>query len=453
MPIRHPLVLPTLVALLVLPGRAGGQAPAPDRAAERALRRTPVVEVFQQARDAVVNISSTEIVAVRRPSGFDRLFEDMFDLPPRPREYRRTSVGSGFVIHPDGYIVTNAHVVARTTERKVTFADGRVFDAEIVALDRSRDLAILKIAADESLPTLPLGRSDDLMIGETVIAIGNPFGFEHTVTAGVVSAVGRELEFPELVLAGLIQTDASINPGNSGGPLLNVLGQLIGVASAIRGDAENIGFAIPVDQLREVLPELLDVERRYRVESGLTISNYDAPRVLAVEPGSPAAESDLRPGDVIEQVDGRPVTEGIDFHIALVGRRPGDRLDLAVRRGEERRRATLALAARPLPDGQALARRRLGLEVHPMPEESARELGLPPGSGLIVVEVEPDGPAARTGLRRRDIVVGLGRHHVHSVEELGLFLEAVDPDAALPVTILRVDRRGKYQLGGSIRVR
>jgi serine protease Do len=209
-----------LLAASILAGlpAAGAEAQASDRAR----RRSSVVEVFEAARDAVVNISSTEIVEVRHP--FDQFFDRR--RRSRPRQYKNTSVGSGFVIHAEGYIVTNAHVVARSTDRTVTFADGREFDAQVVASDREHDVAILKIDAT-GLKPLALGRSSDLMTGETVIAIGNPLGYEHTVTAGVVSAINRDLLFSkEHMLRGLIQTDASINPGNSGGPLLNVLGEL-----------------------------------------------------------------------------------------------------------------------------------------------------------------------------------------------------------------------------------
>ena len=237
-----------------------------------AQRRTPVVEVFDGAKDAVVNISSTQIVKTRSPFGIDQFFNDIFDLPTRPRQFKRTSVGSGFVLHQAGYIVTNAHVVARTAEQKVIFADQREYDAQVVATDHEHDLAVLKIDPPQPLVPLRLGSSDDLMVGETAIAIGNPLGYQHTVTAGVISALDRTLELRgDLSFEGLIQTDASINPGNSGGPLLNVLGELIGINTAIRGDAQNIGFAIPVDQLRDILPDLLDVERRYRIYTGLKI--------------------------------------------------------------------------------------------------------------------------------------------------------------------------------------
>lgn len=446
-----------LIGLLLLVIVAAPAARAADREAQRDRRRSPVVEVFQTARDAVVNISSTEIVTVRSRSPLNGFFEDFFDMPgrsPRTRQYKLNSVGSGFLIHPDGYMVTNAHVVARSAELKAIFADGREYPAQIIAADRDRDLAVLKIAAESSLPTLPLGRSDDLMVGETVIAIGNPLGYQHTVTAGVVSAVDRDVAITEeLAFTGLIQTDASINPGNSGGPLLNVLGELIGINSAIRGDAQNIGFAIPVDQLREVLPELLDVERRQRIDSGLRVGNLGEPSVIEVREDSPADTAGIRPGDVLLTIDGRPVRKGVDFDIALINHQPGDALDMTLRREGRDVHARLQLASRPAPDGKELARRHLGVEVHPLPQEIAEELKLSRSAGLLVTEIEPGGPADQAGIQRRDILLSLGRHYVSTIEELGQLLEAIDSGEVVSVHVLRVDRWGKAKLQGPLRVR
>jgi serine protease Do len=447
-----------MIRLLCAAIVAAGGLPAdgPANADPRAQRRTPVVEVFERARDAVVNISSKEIIEVRSAGPFDRFFEDLFDMPSRPhtRQFTRQSVGSGFVIHPGGYIATNAHVVSRTAERKVIFADGREYDAQVVAHDTARDLALLKIDADSALPTLPLGRSDDLMIGETVVAIGNPLGYQHTVTAGVVSAVGRDVEFgPEMMLRNLIQTDAGINPGNSGGPLLNVLGELIGVNTAVRGDAQNIGFAIPVDQLRQVLPELLDVQRRYRITSGMRLSNLGEPRILEVEPGSPAAEVGLRAGDLVIACDEQPVRQGMDVDFALIGRKPGDVVALRVQRDGRPVQARLRLGARPAPDGLELARQKLGLDLHPLPEEVARQLGLPNAAGLLVVKVEPGGPADRIGLERRDVLLSLGRYPLSTLEDLGQLLESAPSGEEIPLALVRVDRRGKGRLMGRIKLR
>ena len=455
-----------LLPMLLIAGWASGAAaettPSPAATAltaeqKLALRRTPVVDVFERRRDAVVNISSTEIVTVRRPAGmFNDIFEDMFDMPQRPRtqEYRRTSIGSGFVLHPDGYIVTNAHVVARTTDRKAIFADGSEYDAQLLAIDANRDLAVLKIDADRSLPALTLGRSDDLMVGETVIAIGNPLGYQHTVTAGVVSAVDRDLEFnAEQIFRGLIQTDASVNPGNSGGPLLNALGELIGINTAIRSDAQNIGFAIPVDQLRELLPDLLDIERRYDIVVGMTVDNLDEPRVIAVDDGSPAQQAGIEPGDILSRIDDDVITQGVDYYIDLIGRKAGSTLRVCYLRRNTPFETAIHIAARPAPDGDALAKRKLGLRLESLPDDIARQLELPGDAGLLVSGVENGGPASQIGVEPRDVLVSIGRHYVASLDDLGDMLDDVDPGETVTFAIVRVTNRGKLLLTGRLRAR
>ncbi|MFK7960701.1 MAG: trypsin-like peptidase domain-containing protein [Phycisphaerales bacterium] len=441
------------------PANAPGLAPPmrrgeADRAARRAARRTPVVDVFEASRDAVVNIATTEVqeVRVRRRSAFDLFFDD-FD--PRPRRRERQSVGSGFVIHPDGYIVTNAHVVSRTaSEQKAIFPDGREYDAVIVATDRDADLAVLKIEADAPLPTLPLGRSDDILVGETVVAIGNPLGFQHTVTSGVVSATGRSIEVSrDLRFDDLIQTDASINPGNSGGPLLNVLGELIGVNTAIRGDAQNIGFAISVDRLRRALPELLDVERRYRIESGLQIDPLGVPRVVSVLGDSPAARAGIRPGDQLLEIDARPVANAIDYDIAVMGRRPGDAVRLRLDRGGQEVLASLRLAERPRPDGDALAWARLGLRLEPVDDDLARRLRLGRNRGMFVTAVAPESAGEAAGVRPRDIILALDEFYLSSVEDLGRRLERAASDESMFIRVVRVVDRRKSILDGEIVVR
>ncbi len=431
----------------------GGLSAPPASTDGQALRRTPVVLVFERCSGAVVNISSTEIVQVSDP--FDQLFQGLFDAPlGRPREIRRTAVGSGFVIHPEGYLVTNAHVVARSTDRTVIFADGGEFDAQVVASDRESDIAVLKIEAPPGLTPLRFGRSAGVMIGETVIAIGNPLGYQHTVTAGVVSAVNRDLQLSQdAALRGLIQTDASINPGNSGGPLLNVLGELIGVTTAVRGDAQNIGFAIPVDELRRLLPELLDMERRQRIRTGIALSAAAEPEVTGVEPGSPAETAGVQMGDVLAEVGGAPIHESVDFHISLIGRRPGDRLRLKLLRAGRPFETTLLLEGQPMPDAARLARERLGLEVRQLPAELARELGLPSGGGFVIAELERGGPAGRAGMRARDVLVALGRYFPTTMEELGQLLEQLEPGDEIPVTYLRVKPPAIVRYRDVLRVR
>ena len=410
---------------------------------QTARRRTAVVEVFESARNSVVNISSTQIVQVRSPLGFDSLFEDLFDLPPRVGQYERHSVGSGFVLHASGYIVTNAHVVARTAERKVIFADERKYDATIEAIDRRHDLAILKIdTGAAALEPIKLGTSSDLMVGETVIAIGNALGYQHTVTSGVVSALNRKVEVGDgFAFDGLIQTDASINPGNSGGPLLNVLGDLIGINTAIRANAENIGFAIPVDRLRTLLPQMLRVERRANIVTGLRVSDGRPCLVTQVAADSAAAEAGLQKDDRITRLAGQAIEGGIDYQIAMVGRRGGEPVKMTVVRGDQTLELTMTPAQRPKPDGGKLLAQRFGVHARNAPAKKTRRQRTTQSAGLMVTKVEQNSPAARIGIRRGDVIVMIGRHPVANLDEAGRLLEQVEPGQTVSITSRRVSGR------------
>ena len=233
-----------------------GQTPSIATGAnEPNLRITNDVRVYQLTKDAVVNISSKHIIAPM-PTG-NEIFDRFFNNQARESQ----SLGSGFVIHPAGYIVTNEHVIDQATEVDVVFSNGDKLEAEVVATDNEHDLAVLKVKPSKPLPAITLGTSEDLMIGEPVYAIGNPFGYAGTMTRGIVSAVDRKLDISATKsYTGLIQTDASINPGNSGGPLLNAYGQVVGINTAIRADAHGIGFAIAVSNIRDLLPSFLNPE-------------------------------------------------------------------------------------------------------------------------------------------------------------------------------------------------
>ena len=444
---------------------------------DRSRRITPVVEVFNRCKDAVVNISSTQVIKVQSPFGADNLFDQFLDMPGlAPQEYRATSVGTGFVIHPSGYIVTNAHVVAKTIDRKVIFADKREFDAQDVAIDPQRDLAILQIDAGDPLPTVYLGRSADLMVGETVVAIGNPLGFQHTVTSGVVSALNRTLELENNVsFKGLIQTDASINPGNSGGPLLNVNAELIGINTAIRNDAQNIGFAIPVDTLREVLPELLDVERRYgfltgaKVRDGVGPDGNDACVVAKVIANSPADKAGLVAGDVLQQLNGQLLRGAIDFQIALIGKKSGDTLSFTVVPGRPApvpagtapattapagpRQVSLALANRPRPDGAKLLKSRFGIEAKPLDPKQARDIGIRPIKALYVTDVEPKSPADVIGLKPGDIIDRINSYQAGSLSDVGEMLEKIESGQAFVIGVIRLSGRTLYRASVNIAAR
>ncbi|MCF7958828.1 MAG: trypsin-like peptidase domain-containing protein, partial [Phycisphaerae bacterium] len=261
-------------------------------------RRTPVVEAFEKNKDAVVNIASKQITR-GRSSFWD-------DWPLHPQLVEIPSLGSGFIINPRGYIVTNAHVVSGTGDITIILADGNKYKGRIITEDPTIDLAVLKIDADTPLPTVALGTSDDLMIGETVLAIGNSYGYQHTLTDGIISAIHPNVELDRGISLPMIQISAPINPGNSGGPLLNINGKLIGINTAIRKAAQSIGFAIPINHLRENLPRILNVEKLRRMDFGLDLGDCreSTPptiglRVLSVRANSAAESAGFQKGDII----------------------------------------------------------------------------------------------------------------------------------------------------------
>lgn len=431
-------------------------SPAPD-AARRDRRRTPVVEVFDKCHDAVVNIATTRVVRVRSPfGGFP--FEDFFELP-RSRRQRVSSVGSGFVVHPRGYIVTNYHVVAQTTDVQVGLADNTTLAAQVVAADPDHDLAVLKVDAPRTLPALALGRSDDLMVGETVVAIGNPLGLGQTVTAGIVSARDREIRInEEIAYRGLIQTDTPINPGNSGGPLLNVNGELIGINTAIRGDAQNIGFAIPVDHLWNLLPAMLDIERRERVRVGLQVVGPSA-EVVAVRDGSPASRAGVRRGDRVIRFNAAPLHDGIDYYVRLLEQKPGANMNLTLQRGDKPVDVVVPLEVVPPPDGAKLARQMFGLKLRPIPDSVRRDLAREFGPqllatvGLAVDGVERGSPAEQAEFERGEIILRIGRTPAPTLEDLGLYLEQVSAGEPVAFDVLTLRPDAAYHWTAKLRAR
>jgi len=318
----------SLPAAVLLAASSCCLAQAPGRVS----RVTPIVRAYRKASMAVVNISAEKIV--RAGTGFfgrGSLFDDIFPSPL----VRRKSIGSGVVIHPSGYIVTNAHMVSRAEKITIQLVDKSRYVARVISSDSGYDLAVLKVDLPNgrAMSHLPLGRSDDLMVGETVIAIGNPLEYSSTLTTGVISATNRTLKFDRgIEFRGLIQTDAPINPGNSGGPLLNIRGELIGINTAIRADAQNIGFAIAVDTVAEQMGKLLDFERINRVVFGAAVGRKhdkdgDALYVTEVRPGTPASAA-LKKGDRIVSLNGRE-TRGISqFFCEMMGARGGRQISM-----------------------------------------------------------------------------------------------------------------------------
>ncbi len=426
-------------------------ARADDEAAARSRRRTPVVEVFERCRGAVVNISTTRVQRVQMLR-YGSLFDEMFGMGrPFVREREVTSVGSGVVIHEDGYIVTNEHVVDQATDIQVIFADKRRLPGRIVSTDTEHDLAILKVDAGERLSRVRLARAGDIMVGETAIAIGNPLGLGSSVTAGVISALDHDIDFnAKVAYRGLIQTDAAINPGNSGGPLLNVNGELMGINTAIRGDAQNVGFAIPVARLWELLPQMLDIERRERVRFGLEVRGREAV-VATVKASSPAAEAGVQAGDRVITFDGTPVRDSIDFYVRLLKAKPGDTIHLDLRRNHQARRVAIRLHPIPAPDGKALARRLLGMDLVELDPAGCRRWGLDVDHAVVVEGVSPYGPADAAGILPGDVIITLNRTRTSTLEKVGLALEGVQPGSVVAIRGARVRTRHPFTWSALVR--
>jgi len=411
-------------------------------------RETPVVRVYQKTHKAVVNISGERLVAVPVGPRFD--WPDMFDHWGPVFQEQLPVLGSGVVVHEDGYIITNAHVTKGTEKIRVAFSDGREFPARVVSEDESTDLAVLQITTSEKLPFIRLGRSRDLMIGETVIAIGNPYGYSHTLTTGVVSAVERDIKIEEgFWLRGLIQTDAPINPGNSGGPLLNINGELIGINSAIRAEAENIGFAIPVDALAENLQHMFLPEGMRRIWLGLAVGQVERRYgdtglvVESVSKGSLAESKGMSAGCMILEVDGQKPTSVIDFYIKIGKKRIGQQIKIRYMppgaSKDNSRFVDIKLLERPLPDGQRLAKEFFQMEVSELSERIARKFGFARAYPVLIInDLETQGIAARQGLEPGDLILQINKRTVRNIRELSLEMENVTEGDIIELRILRI---------------
>ncbi|MBW2235996.1 MAG: trypsin-like peptidase domain-containing protein [Deltaproteobacteria bacterium] len=403
-------VLGIACAVLIVIGAAGT-----TRAADPFLRRTPAVRAVEKVGPSVVSITTEELASSRSPFGsvfgndptFERFFRDFFE-PQAPQQRRRVNLGSGVLIDDQGHVLTNAHVVARASRVQVVLADGRELDATVVGADPNNDVAVLQVESDESLPWTPPGDSDDVLVGEPVIAIGNPFGLSNTVTTGVISAVDRSLRTGNRVYHGFLQTDASINPGNSGGPLLNAEGQLIGVNTAIYQGAEGIGFAIPIAVASRVVQELLEHGEVLPVWLGLQFQDLDEPLreamglplrtrgalVTQVRKGGPAARGGVERGDVVTHVDGRAVESAREFYERLSLTTQGQALALGLLRDAQKRSARVVAEEIPGSLVDELASQLLGVELEPLPR-----------GGFSISKVRPGSGSEQIGLRPGDVIL------------------------------------------------
>jgi len=385
-----------------------------------ASRSNPVVEAVALTAPAVVSIHCE----VPTQSPFHIFYSG---------QSTSTSAGSGAVIRADGVVLTNAHVVNGATRITATLPDETSYEATVVGLDNDLDLAVLQLEGAQGLPVIPLGSSSDLMLGETVIAIGNPFGLGHTVTTGVVSSQSRTLEVSERVFQDYIQTDAGINPGNSGGPLLNIHGELIGINSAIRRDAENIGFAIPVNRAAKVAQDLLLYGSVRAPWLGIAVSDVGGPRyagspiaegALLVEQlhsGGDADKAGLQKDDIILELDGRSVRSRADLNLRLASAKPGDTVELSGLRGGQPFQASITTASCPENLGRQVMVDSLGIQVQTVGSvdaQTARSIRLRAKTGLLVIDTATAGSFAKAGLRAGDVILAVHGQRVDQIEQL-----------------------------------
>jgi len=409
-------------------------------------RRTPIVVAVEEAKDCVVNISTEATVLRRSPGGavpedpFDRLFEDFF----RSHRYQRARVlqplGSGVVLDERGLIVTNAHVIQRARDLRLSLADGAKYEGDLLAADFDNDVALLRIQNPRrNLKPIRMAQSP-LMLGETVIALGNPYGLSNSVTSGIVSSLERDVAIgngeDRREFKGLVQTSALINPGNSGGPLVNLDAELVGINTAIVDHAQGIGFAIPAVQLRESLAELLATPEVSSVWLGLSFRSNPL-TVAGVAKDSPAAKAGLRANDRVHTFASRPARDAFDVGMALLYRRPGDRIEIGIERHGRRREMIVTLAEpKPLTDETVLSR-RVGILGQDVDRDLARTMQLPVTWGILVAKLEPDSPADRAGIKVGDLIIQMGRYRIQSLRQAVRILRDARPGDRVSVALVR----------------
>ncbi|BDV41185.1 peptidase [Geotalea uraniireducens] len=440
-----------------------GRAEAPVKNVPKDILATQqaFVELVKNVNPAVVNISTISKKKLEQPFfEFSPLFDDFFGN--RPRYRRERSLGSGFIINPEGYIVTNDHVVRDAESIKVKLSNETVYDGRVVGGDPKSDIAIIKISSKEKLPVAVLGDSDKLQVGQWAIAIGNPFGLDRTVTVGVVSATGRSNMGIE-AYEDFIQTDASINPGNSGGPLLNVYGEVIGINTAIVAAGQGIGFAIPINMAKQVITQLITKGRVTRGWLGVSIQpvteelarqfGLNRPRgvlVSDVMEGSPAARGGIRQGDIILTFAGKEIKDARQLQRVVADTPPGQKVALAVFR--EGREVTLTITTANADSSAARQARPEGGEVDSfglMVENLPRELRQRGVTGVVVTDVDEDGVAAEAGIQRGDVVMAVNRKRVANLNEYSRAMS----DAAQRGMALLLVRRDDASIYFSLRLR
>lgn len=422
------------------------------------------VNLVKVVTPAVVNISTVSKKRMVQPffelsPFFGEFFEE---APSRPRYRKESSLGSGFIINRDGYIITNDHVVRDAESIQVKLSNEKIYDAKVVGSDPKSDIAVIRINAKEALPVAVLGDSDKLQVGQWAVAIGNPFGLDRTVTVGVVSATGRSNMGIE-TYENFIQTDASINPGNSGGPLLNVNGEVIGINTAIVAAGQGIGFAIPVNMAKRIVEQLISKGSVTRAWLGVAIQpvteeiassfGLDKARgalISDVMAGSPAEKAGLRQGDILVTFDGKEVKDARQLQLA-VGEAPiGKAVVAEIFRDGRLQKVTLQLASgdsaearKPRPTKAAAS--WLGLDVDELPRSKA-QAGI---AGVIVAGVEPESAAAESGIQRGDIIISVNQRKTGNLQEYAAAMKDAEKRGSVALLV----RRGSDSIYYALKLR
>ncbi|HEV8643519.1 MAG TPA: DegQ family serine endoprotease [Methylomirabilota bacterium] len=451
--------LALLVCLFALAPPAWAERRGEPATDPRALLRA-MEEAFSAVADratpAVVNVSTVPQKGAAGPPEDLERFREFFGEEFYERYFRRRreevrATGSGVIVDPNGYILTNNHVIENAAEIVVRLSDSRKFTARLVGRDPKTDLAVLKVDAPRPLPVAELGDSDRLRVGQWAIAIGNPFGLDRTVTVGIISATART-RVGVATYESFIQTDASINPGNSGGPLLNLDGKVIGVNTAIVAAGQGIGFSIPINMAKDVMRQLIARGRVVRGWLGIVIQDVtdelagsfgvrerEGVLVADVMKGGPAEAAGLRPGDVIVEFGGARVKEVPDLQRQAAGAMPGQTVALTVVRDQGRASVKVTVGEMPTDEPVAAAEgdESWGLAVEPLASDPARRLDLPFARGVVVTDVVPGSPADKAGLRRGDVILDVKGRPVTDVQGLYRELGALKPGQSAPLYVHR----------------
>ena len=410
-------------------------APSISALPQDAERRTPVVQAIERVTPAVVNVQGRQRVAQRH--GF---FHGLFSQPEqRSGSIQELELGAGVIVHADGIVITNEHVIHGAEDPQVTLADGRKFKATLINASLESDLALLKIDAAGPFPTATFANSAELLIGETTIALGNPLGLGMSATAGILSAINRKVEFEgKPVFTDFLQTSADINPGNSGGPLLDIQGRIIGINTAIDRRGQSIGFAIPANRVREVMDELASPELVNAISLGFECeARADGLYVKDVGKEGPAAKAGARAGDRILSIGGRKVSTPFDLKVSLLRVQAGEKVGLTTQSKNGQNSLSIETVAVQRRFGKLI----LGMEVADMSPNIARHLSLRMPEGTpVVVRVEEGSEAHRCAIAEGDVLVSIGRVNVRNTAQVLSAFEHYAKSNTVPVRVWRNGR-------------